>query len=154
MKASNNIFIVFVNVALIAVWTGVSFVASVAIKLPRKDTIAVCYCVPAKSIAIGVPLSAVLWVGLGRREQSLLQVPMVIFQCLQLAAASLLTIPFRRWVRGEEEEEEERRRREEAEAGGTVEMGAEEVEGMDQGAEGKTLDESEKGPEGVRLKPP
>ena len=100
-----------------------------------------------------------MWVGLGRREQSLLQVPMVVFQCLQLAAASLLTIPFRRWVRGkeeeEEEEEEERKRRGEVEGGGgTMEMSAKEVKGMDQGAEGKTLDEAEKGPEAVRLKPP
>ena len=154
VKPSNNVFVVFINLALIGVWTGVSFLASVAIKLPRKDTIAVCYCVPAKSIAIGVPLSSVTLVGLGRREQSLLQVPMVVFQCLQLAAASLLTIPFRRWVRGEGEEEEERRRGEVEDGGGTMEMGAEEVKGMDQGAEWKTLDEAEKGPEAVRLKPP
>jgi solute carrier family 10 (sodium/bile acid cotransporter), member 7 len=104
VKRSNNVFVVFLNLILISIWTLASFLLSIP-WLKKKDTIAVCYCVPAKSIAIGVPLSAVLFVGLSTEEQSKLQIPMVIFQCLQLAGASLLTIPFRRWVRPEEEAE-------------------------------------------------
>ena len=106
VKADNKIFLVFISVAYFLVWFVVCFLTSI-LWLPKKDTIAVCYCVPAKSIAIGVPLSSVLFVGISRTEESKLQIPMVIFQGIQIASASLMTIPFRRWVRAEEEGEEE-----------------------------------------------
>ena len=107
VKADNKIFLVFISIAYFLVWFVACFLTSI-IWLPKKDTIAVCYCVPAKSIAIGVPLSAVLFVGISRIEESKLQIPMVIFQGIQVASASLMTIPFRRWVRAEEEEEVEK----------------------------------------------
>jgi sodium/bile acid cotransporter 7 len=71
----------------------------------ESGAFSVCYCVPAKSIAIGVPLSSVLFVGLSKTQESKLQIPMVIFQGIQIAGASLMTIPFRSWVRAEEEAE-------------------------------------------------
>jgi sodium/bile acid cotransporter 7 len=101
VKADNIIFIVFVSLAYCLIWFTVCFLLSIP-WLPKKDTISVCYCVPAKSIAIGVPLSSVLFVGLSRTQQSKLQIPMIIFQGIQIASASLMTIPFRHWVRGEE----------------------------------------------------
>jgi sodium/bile acid cotransporter 7 len=103
VKADNKIFIVFISIAYFLIWFTVCFLLSI-LWLPKKDTIAVCYCVPAKSIAIGVPLSSLLFVGLSTTEESKLQIPMVIFQGIQIAAASLMTIPFRRWVRAEEEQ--------------------------------------------------
>jgi sodium/bile acid cotransporter 7 len=104
VKASNSIFIVFMSIAFFLLWLGVCFPLSL-LWLSKKDTIALCYCVPAKSIAVGVPLSTVLFIGLSRREQSKLQIPMVIFQGLQIPAGSLMTIPFRHWVHAEEEKE-------------------------------------------------
>lgn len=101
VKANNKIFIAFVSIAYFLIWFTVCFLLSIP-WLPKKDTISVCYCVPAKSIAIGVPLSSVLFVGLSRTQQSKLQIPMIIFQGIQIASASLMTIPFRHWVRGEE----------------------------------------------------
>lgn len=65
-----------------------------------------CYCVLAKSIAIGVPLASVLIIGLSRREQSKPQISMVMFRGLQTPAGSLMMLPFRRWVCAEEEAEE------------------------------------------------
>ena len=108
VKASNNIFIVFIvfiSLAFFLLWLGITFPLSL-LWLPKRDIIAMCYCVPAKSIAIGIPLASVLFIGLSRREQSKLQIPMVIFQGLQIPAGSLMTLPFRRWVRAEEEAEE------------------------------------------------
>jgi solute carrier family 10 (sodium/bile acid cotransporter), member 7 len=102
VKADNKIFIVFISIAYFLIWFTVSFLLSI-LWLPKEDTISVCYCVPAKSIAIGVPLSSVLFVGLSNTQESKLQIPMVIFQGIQIASASLMTIPFRRWVRTEEE---------------------------------------------------
>jgi sodium/bile acid cotransporter 7 len=104
VRASNKIFIVFISIAYFLVWLTICFLLSI-LWLARKDTISVCYCVPAKSIAIGVPLSSVLFVGLSKTQESKLQIPMVIFQGIQIAGASLMTIPFRSWVRAEEEAE-------------------------------------------------
>ena len=66
--------------------------------LSKEDTIAVVYCVPAKTLAMGVPLATVMFVGLPPITSSKLQIPMVIYQGLQIAAGSLLTIVFRKWL--------------------------------------------------------
>ena len=71
--------------------------------LPKEDTIAVAYCVPAKTPAMGVPLSNVMFPGLPAIAASKIQIPMVLFQAFQIAGGSLMTILFRRWIRPDEE---------------------------------------------------
>ena len=61
------------------------------------------YCVPAKTPAMGVPLSNVMFPGLPAMTASKIQIPMVIFQAFQIAGGSLMTIAFRRWIRPDEE---------------------------------------------------
>ena len=95
------IFIVFVSIGLFLLWLGVSFLTCIP-WLPRTDTVAVCYCVPAKTPAMGVPLSTVLFLGLSALDQSKIQIPMVIFQGLQIVGGSLLTGIFRRWLRSDD----------------------------------------------------
>ncbi|QDS77131.1 hypothetical protein FKW77_001135 [Venturia effusa] len=102
-KASNIIFIVFVSVALFFVFLAVCFFTSI-LWLPRQDTISVCYCVPAKTPAMGVPLANVMFIGLSSQLESKIQIPMVIYQGLQIVAGSLLTMAFRHWIQTGEEE--------------------------------------------------
>ena len=71
--------------------------------LGKEDTIAVAYCVPAKTPAMGVPLSNVMFPQLPAITASKIQIPMVIFQAFQIAGGSLMTIAFRRWIRLDEE---------------------------------------------------
>jgi len=104
VKSSNIIFIVGIAIVLFFVWLAVAFILSI-LWLPKMDTIAVCYCVPAKTPAMGVPLSNVMFVGLTAIQASKIQIPMVIFQGLQIMAGSLLTIAFRRWTRPDEKKE-------------------------------------------------
>lgn len=108
VPASNKVFIVFISVALWLLFFGIAFFTS-NLWLPRKDTVAICYCVPAKGIVMAVPLTTTIWKGLGLDLESRLQIPIVIYQGLQLAFASILVPIFRRWV----DAEEERRKREE-----------------------------------------
>ena len=108
---SNIIFMVFISIVFYFIWLSISFFASLP-WLPKKDIIAVCYCVPAKTPAIGVPLSNVMYVGLTTLQGSKIQIPMVIFQGLQILAGSLFTIVYRRWVRPDEEREEAERKKE------------------------------------------
>lgn len=97
VKGSNMVFIVFISIALFMVYFSVAFFSSI-MWLPKEDTIAVCYCVPAKTPAMGVPLSNVMFVGLTPMVESKIQIPMVIYQGLQLVAGSLLTMAFRKWI--------------------------------------------------------
>jgi sodium/bile acid cotransporter 7 len=102
VKTSNLIFIVFISIALFFVFLAVCFFTSV-LWLPKADTISVCYCVPAKSPALGVPLANVMFIGLSTQLESKIQMPMVIYQGLQIFAGSLLTLAFRHWIKQDEE---------------------------------------------------
>jgi solute carrier family 10 (sodium/bile acid cotransporter), member 7 len=97
VKTSNMIFIVFISVALFLVFITVSFVTSI-LWLSKEDTISVCYCVPAKTPAMGVPLIMTMFVGLTPVLEAKLQIPMVIFQGLQILGGTIFIHPFRRWV--------------------------------------------------------
>ncbi|OCK77160.1 hypothetical protein K432DRAFT_384911 [Lepidopterella palustris CBS 459.81] len=103
VKGDNIVFIVFMSIALFMLWLGVCFATSM-LWLGKQDVIACCYCCPAKTPAMGVPLSIVMYVGLSTIQESKLQIPMVTYQAFQVAAGSLLTIVFRKWVQPEAEE--------------------------------------------------
>lgn len=103
VKSNNVIFIVFMSIVFYVLWTITCFFLS-RLWLSKADTIAVAYIVPAKTPAMGVPLSNVMFSGLSPITASKLQIPMVIFQGLQIAAGSLLTLVFRRWIGNGEEE--------------------------------------------------
>ncbi|KIW03667.1 uncharacterized protein PV09_04989 [Verruconis gallopava] len=104
VKTSNLVFIVFISIALFFLFLAVTFVSSMA-WLSKADTISVCYCVPAKSPALGVPLANVMFTGLSTQLKSKIQMPMVIYQGLQIFVGSLLTLVFRKWVKADEEVE-------------------------------------------------
>ena len=97
VPAEDNIFIVFISIALWLVFFGVAFFTSI-IWLPREDVVAICYCVPAKGITMAVPLSTTIFEGLSLDVESKIQIPIVIYQGLQLAFGSILVPIFRRWV--------------------------------------------------------
>lgn len=79
------------------VWLTVSVLVSV-LWLSREDTVAVAYCVPAKTPAMGVPLANLIFKGLGISQKAKIQLPMVIFQGLQIALGSVLVPVFRQWL--------------------------------------------------------
>lgn len=101
VPASNMIFVVFVCLALFLVYFLVAFFAAM-LWLPRKDVVAVCYTVPAKGPAMGVPLSTTIFAGMDLALQSKIQIPIVIFQGLQIAGGSIMIAVFRRWMAAEE----------------------------------------------------
>ncbi|KAF2877257.1 SBF-like CPA transporter family-domain-containing protein [Massariosphaeria phaeospora] len=105
IKPSNIIFIVFISIALYAIWLGLCFATSV-FWLPKKDVIACCYCTPAKALAMVVPLTSVMYLNVSIINQSKLQIPIIIFQAFQVAIGGVLTIVFRRWVKPDEERED------------------------------------------------
>ncbi|KAF2098537.1 sodium bile acid symporter family protein [Rhizodiscina lignyota] len=105
VAASNMIFIVFISIGNWLLWLVVSFVTAY-FWMDRKSVVSICYCVPAKTLTVGVPLSTLLWTNLTLVDEAKLQVPMVIFQAFQVFLSSLLTIPLRKWVVGKATEGE------------------------------------------------
>ncbi|KAK9451489.1 SBF-like CPA transporter family-domain-containing protein [Limtongia smithiae] len=104
----------------------------------KADTIALCYIIPAKTPALGVPLINALYsnhTGITDEVKEMLQIPIILYQIEQLSFSSLSIPVFRRWVRDEEEAakaqaEEEKERLERlnqdesaAEAGNSQSMG-------------------------------
>ena len=104
VKPDNIIFIVFISITYYVLWTAICVSLSI-LWLGKEDTIAVAYCVPAKTPAMGVPLSHVMFPGIPALTESKIQIPMVIFQAFQIASGSLMTIVFRWWIRPHEERE-------------------------------------------------
>lgn len=101
VPSSNMIFVVFVCLGLFLVYFLVAFLTAM-LWLPKKDVVAVCYTVPAKGPAMGVPLSTTIFAGMDLALQSKIQIPIVIFQGLQIAGGSIMIAVFRRWMAAEE----------------------------------------------------
>lgn len=96
-KASNLVFIVFITIVNFGIWLTICVLLSLP-WLDRKDTVSVAMCVPAKTLALGLPLSFLLFENISALDEGKLQVPLVIFQVMQMSMASLSTLAFRRWV--------------------------------------------------------
>lgn len=97
IETSNVLFLVIISIALYAIWTLISIALSIP-WLNRQDTVAVAYTVPAKTTSIGVPLSEAIFKGLPPMLLAKFQIPIVIFQGLQVAFGSVLTGFFHRWI--------------------------------------------------------
>jgi solute carrier family 10 (sodium/bile acid cotransporter), member 7 len=71
-------------------------------RFSKRDTIAICFCAPAKSVSIGAPLIGVMWdAGFSDSVQSLVMVPIVMYQAEQILFGQVAVILFRRWARDE-----------------------------------------------------
>lgn len=103
VKSSNICFLVFMSIALFFLLLALSFFLSM-LWLPKEDVVAVCYCGPAKTPAMGVPLSHAMFLGLTGSLESKIQIPLVIYQGLQIVAGSLLATLFKRWASVKKEE--------------------------------------------------
>lgn len=105
VKGNNIIFLVFMSIVFWVIYSVMCILLSLP-WLDKKDTIAVAYCVPAKTPAMGVPIANVMYVGLSPLIESKLQIPMVLFQGFQIVGGSLMTLAFREWVQPDEQREE------------------------------------------------
>ena len=71
-------------------------------RFSKRDTIAICFCAPAKSVSIFAPLIGVMWgAGFSDSVQSLVMIPIVLYQAEQILCGQIAVILFRRWARDE-----------------------------------------------------
>ncbi|GAB7365453.1 hypothetical protein MBLNU230_g6526t1 [Neophaeotheca triangularis] len=112
VPGDNMVFVVFMSMGLFVVFFGVGLGLSL-LWLPRRDVVAVCYCVPAKGIAMAVPISQGTFGGVSTELESKIQIPIVVYQGLQLVAGALLVPLFKKWIEKEEKRLAEENRGEE-----------------------------------------
>ena len=75
-------------------------------QLEPKETIAICFCAPAKTQALGIPLIAAMYSSATDMQRALIQVPMILYTAEQIMVGQVLVWLFKRWLRmgkGDEE---------------------------------------------------
>jgi solute carrier family 10 (sodium/bile acid cotransporter), member 7 len=115
VAGSNKVFLVFISIGLYLLFFGIAF-STAMLWLPKKDVVAICYCVPAKGPSMGVPMATTIFAGLDPTLAAKIQIPIVIYQGLQLAFGAILVPIFRRWV-----DAEKQRKKQDEEANRAVE---------------------------------
>ena len=71
-------------------------------RFSKRDTIAICFCAPAKSVSIGSPLITVMWsVGFSNEVESLVAVPLILYSAEQIFCGQIAVMLFRWWGRDE-----------------------------------------------------
>ena len=160
LATSNIVFIVFISVANYFVWLSSSFGLCLLTHLPhftsfrilttrlfpnvlaggdissglsRQDTVSIVMTTPAKTLALGIPISFLMFEGITPQQESKIQLPMLIFQVVQMGLASLGTLGFRRWVDAEQKAKGKGGKAGEGgkDGGGVADRGHDEKDGLD-----------------------
>ncbi|KAL4883467.1 putative sodium bile acid cotransporter [Aspergillus karnatakaensis] len=122
LSTESILFVVFFNIALYVFLTAICFFLSrppqslclrttfgkwhVFRQIPPEETIAVCFCGPAKSTALGIPLLYAMWTPVDLFIKSKTSVPVLLYTTEQLFAAHFFVQAFRWWKRRIEKQRE------------------------------------------------
>ncbi|KAJ5894733.1 hypothetical protein N7495_006424 [Penicillium taxi] len=111
LSVQSIIFVVLFNIALYIFLTGVCFVTSrppqafsshrwskpVFKPLSPEETIAACFCGPAKSTALGIPLLYAMWAPLDLYLKAKTSVPVLLYTTEQICVAHFFVMVFKKW---------------------------------------------------------
>ncbi|OJJ50093.1 hypothetical protein ASPZODRAFT_128700 [Penicilliopsis zonata CBS 506.65] len=96
LSAASIVFTVLFNILLYLVLTAVCFFAADPLLSP-EETIAVCFCGPAKSTALGIPLLYAMWAPLDLEIKAKTSIPVLLYTTEQICVANLLVHVFKRY---------------------------------------------------------
>lgn len=65
--------------------------------MPPEETIAVCFCGPAKSTALGIPLLYAMWAPVDLFTKAKTSVPVLLYTTEQICVAHFFVQLFRKW---------------------------------------------------------
>ncbi|WWD17583.1 hypothetical protein CI109_102024 [Kwoniella shandongensis] len=111
------VFNVFANLALCISFTILSYFLArpphflhrlaprIFRRINREETVSICFCAPAKTQALGIPLIASMYTSSDDMTRALIQVPMILYTAEQILVGQFLVWLFLRWKRIEEEKE-------------------------------------------------
>lgn len=108
-------FNVMINLALCIAFTGFSFMLCrppkplihpiVSPRISKLETISICFCAPAKTQALGIPLIAAMYASSTDMTRALIQVPMILYTAEQILVGQVLVVLFKRWLAKEKIQE-------------------------------------------------
>ncbi|KAF5026053.1 hypothetical protein F66182_1845 [Fusarium sp. NRRL 66182] len=122
LSTSNVLFLVFINVALYALFTAICFLAArppeaftrvttssrlgrvlpqvlLPKRMSKEQTIAVCFCGAAKTTSLGIPLASSMWARADDLTRAYIQIPVLLYTIEQVFMAQGLVYVFRWYMR-------------------------------------------------------
>ncbi|KAF7117984.1 hypothetical protein CNMCM5793_007353 [Aspergillus hiratsukae] len=112
LSVQSILFVVFFNIALYIVLTAVCFVLSrppeilsidrfsmrsIFKRISPEETIAVCFCGPAKSTSLGIPLLYAMWAPVDLYTKARTSVPVLLYTTEQICVAHFFVYALKRW---------------------------------------------------------
>lgn len=112
LSTQSILFVVLFNIALYICLTGLCFVmcrppralitlgfgsAHFFKRMSAEETIAVCFCGPAKSTALGIPLLYAMWTPVDLFVKAKTSVPVLLYTTEQICVAHVFVHVFGRW---------------------------------------------------------
>ncbi|KAJ9362932.1 putative sodium bile acid cotransporter [Paecilomyces variotii] len=111
LSAQSIVFVVLFNIALYLFLTVVCFVISrppkclstlpwgrrIFKRVDPEETIAICFCGPAKTTALGIPLLYAMWSSVDLFTKAKTSVPVLLYTTEQVCVAHFMVYIFRRW---------------------------------------------------------
>jgi sodium/bile acid cotransporter 7 len=76
-------------------------------QINKEETIAICFCAPGKTQALGIPLISAMYASSNDRTRALIQVPMILYTAEQILVGQLLVWLFKRWIAKDQRKDEE-----------------------------------------------
>ncbi|GME46248.1 putative sphingosine-1-phosphate lyase protein [Neofusicoccum parvum] len=113
LSTETVILIVFFNIGMYLFWTIVCFLGAripeswahytkgIIRRFDKPETIAICFCGPAKTAGLGIPLVYAMWVEFSTEVKAKLSIPLILYTTEQVFCAHFLVHAFKRWVRRE-----------------------------------------------------
>jgi sodium/bile acid cotransporter 7 len=107
LSTESILLTIFLNIALYCFLTLICFLISRPLypipyllpKIPPTEAIAVCFCGPAKTTALGIPLLYAMWTNMDLFTKAKTSVPVLLFNVEQIFCAHFMVFLFRWWVR-------------------------------------------------------
>jgi sodium/bile acid cotransporter 7 len=76
-------------------------------QINKEETIAICFCAPGKTQALGIPLISAMYASSDDQTRALIQVPMILYTAEQILVGQLLVWLFKRWIAKDQRKDEE-----------------------------------------------
>ncbi|KAI8182823.1 hypothetical protein KHU50_002312 [Colletotrichum sp. SAR 10_65] len=120
-------------------------------RLPREQTIAVCFCGAAKTTSLGIPLATAMWTQSDDLTRALIQIPVLLYTIEQVFMAQILVYVFKWYLRRGAKADSETLTTEDEEAGSHSGAGEVREDGIGDGdgSHGALDHDCEKKPGGV-----
>ncbi|OJD31899.1 sodium bile acid transporter family protein [Diplodia corticola] len=118
LSTETVVLIVFFNMGVYIFWTIICFgcarvpeawahhTKGIVRRFDKPEAIAICFCGPAKTAALGIPLVYAMWTKFPTEVKARISIPVILYTTEQVFCAHFLVHAFKRWARREKMRDE------------------------------------------------